>query len=299
MSDALSAVDHQEGDVGFGQCLLGPQHGVVLGGFVDTRSTADTGGVEHPERFAVEVDHGIDRIAGRPRLGRHQDSLLPQQLIQEGRLADVRSAQDRQCGHRRIVGFALGEEGRQRIEEIPDAAPVQRADRMGLAEAQSPQCGGVRLVAGSVDLVGDQQVGHTRTLHQPGDGLVVVARRHRGVGDEQHGVGAAESRLGLLPDAGHQGVVTDSPAASIHDQETAPRPVGPELLAVPCDARLLFDHRGPAPQDAIDQRRLPHVGPSHDRDDREPAHERPRCSEGRDGGITGASIGVGGRRFLP
>ena len=67
--------------------------------------------------------------------------------------------------------------------------------------------------------------------------------------------------------SGEAGFTRREPAARVEDLEASPLPLGRELLAVARHARLLFDDRVAAPDDAVDERRLPDVRPADDRDD--------------------------------
>jgi hypothetical protein len=92
--------------------------------------------------------------------------VLSRETVEQGRLADVRSPDDR---HRRHggAGFAraraleclargwLGQQADHVVEQVPDPAPVQRAHHGRLAEAEPGKLPGIDLALFRVDFVGN------------------------------------------------------------------------------------------------------------------------------------------------
>src|SRR5581483_4543449 len=93
---------------------------------------------------------------------------------------------------------------------------------------------------------------------------------------QQHDVGLAHRGLRLAADLRVEGVtLAGKPAACVDHDEGAAPPLGFDLLAIACDARLLLDDRDATADDAVEQCRLADVRPADNRDYR-PAHVRTR-----------------------
>ena len=159
LGEGLGAVDEDQGDLGLLDGRLRADGGVVVRARRAVRLAADPGGVDEPPGAPVELDELVDRIAGGAGQLVDDDARGPGQRVEQRRLADVGPphqgdapgpARGRGGGVRRLVG-QYGGDG---VEQVPHAPPVQRGHRVGLAHAQPPQVGGVRLLHRGVDLVG-------------------------------------------------------------------------------------------------------------------------------------------------
>ena len=231
--------------------------------------TAHAGGVDEHERAVVRLEHGVDRVAGRSRNVRDDQPLLPQQRVEQARLADVRPAEDRDAD--RLVGHRLtpsaGQPLEHGVEQVSSAMPVERGDFYRLTEAERRELVrelGPRRI---VELVRDEQHGLARPAQDVRQ--LGVARRQAGAGvhEEEHEVRLLDRRprLGDRP-ARDRRVVRDVDAARVHEQEALARPLAEELLAVARHTRRLVDDGGAGRGQPVDERRLADVRIADDRD---------------------------------
>ena len=197
------------------------------------------------------------------------------QLVQQAGLADVRAAEQ---GHPARSAFGpvgvlrpVGQRVEHQVEQVTAAAPVQRADRRGLAEPERPQRGDLGLGLGVVDLVGRDHDRLAGPAQHVGHRLVRVSHADGGVHDEQHRVGGVHRDPGLAGDLGGQALGAldrGFPAAGVDQREL---PAVPQRVVgdpVPGHAGDVLYYRLPAAENPVDQRGLAHVGPADDGDDR-------------------------------
>ncbi len=131
MGDPLDRIDQQQGHVRFLEDLAGPHDGEELHVLPYPRLAADSGRVDHPVGLTIDVDNGVDGVAGGPGDRGHHHPLRPDQPVQQGRLADVGPSDDRQGGEL-VVVVALHRLGQQRhggVEEVGNAGAVDGTHR--------------------------------------------------------------------------------------------------------------------------------------------------------------------------
>src|SRR5690606_11251439 len=197
------------------------------------------------------------------------DPLLAGDLVQQRGLAHVRAA-DQGDPARTAHGGAEGLRGRlrQRLEDlvqhVAGAAAVQGGHRVGLAEAEGPQVGGVGLAARAVHLVGAQHDRLARLAQQPDDGLVGVGGADLGDHHEHHGVRGLDGVLRLSGDGGVDAEDVLLPAAGVDDLEAAAGPLGLVGDPVPGDTGLVLDDGLAAADDAVHEGRLADIGAAND-----------------------------------
>ena len=210
------------------------------------------------KRWPARSNGTDDRVARRPRLVESDQPLLAEPGIDERRLADVRTAGDREpdrCGgvRRGIAVFRLGAVRRwsvteRRLErgfgERDDALPMRRRDRLRLAEAELEELGQERRLGHALGLVGSEHDALARAAQVAGD--VVVVRRRSGahVDDEDDRVGLGDRLLCL---ARHQaddaGRVLGIEAAGVDDDELVPADLRVSVVAVARQAGEVGDDR--------------------------------------------------------
>ncbi len=96
---------------------------------------------------------------------------------------------------------------------------------------------------------------------------MLVGRRgaHVGVDDEEHGIRQIDGHLGLGGDRCVDATRVGLPAPGVDHREPAAVPFGLVGDAVAGDTRGVLHHGFTPPEDAVDERRLAHVGPPDDR----------------------------------
>ena len=269
----LAHVEHDDGDLGLLERGGGAQRRVEVGALLQMHATTDAGSVDESPQLAAEFDDLIDRVAGRAGEFVDDDPLFAGRLVQQRRLADVRPAEDRDAaraadlvlGDRRDLGQHLHD----LVEQVGDTAAVDRRDRVRLAEAEVPQRRGLGLVAGVVDLVGDEEDRLAALAQQLHDVLVGRGRPDHRVDDEQHDVAEVDRDLGLGGDGQVDAAGIGLPAAGVDEREPAIHPLGLVRHAVAGDAGGVLDDRFAAAEDAVHQRGLADVRSPDDRDHRQ------------------------------
>ncbi len=264
-ADGLAGVDQDDGDLGLLHGGGRTERGVVVRALLEVDPAADTGRVDELPGDAAEVDQLVDRVTGGAGQFVDDDPVLARDPVQQGGLADVRAAdQGDPAGAAERGAELLGRGVRQglqdRVQHVAGAAAVQRGDRVGLAEAQRPQGGGVGLAALAVDLVGAQDDGLAGPAQQLDDGLVGVGGADGGVDDEDDRVGRLDGVLGLGGDGGVEAQHVLLPAAGVDDLEAASGPFGLVADAVAGDAGLVLHDGLAAADDPVHQGRLADIG---------------------------------------
>ena len=199
---ALGRIGHDDRDVGRVDRLHAAQDGIALDPPVDRAPAPDAGRVDEHERLAVELDGGVDRVAGRARHLGHDHPIRPQHPVHERRLAGVRPPHDRDARrpHLRLGQLGqllLGEVLRMdrcrrlrlarrrevlddEVGEVTGVAAVLGADRDRGVEAEGEELDRIGLACGVVALVDDED--HRRVGAAQPIGHLVVERRQSGVG---------------------------------------------------------------------------------------------------------------------
>ncbi len=100
----------------------------------------DAGGVDEAPDLAADLDLLVDGVAGGASELVDDHALLPRRLVQQRRLAHIGPPDDGYTA--RTADLLLGDRGDLReclqhvVEQVRDAATVQRGDGARLAEAQ-------------------------------------------------------------------------------------------------------------------------------------------------------------------
>src|SRR6266536_723868 len=250
----------------------GAQARVVLGAAGLPHPLAQAGGVDELPHLAADGGEAVDRVDGGAGDRVDDRALLLGQAVEQAGLADVGPADQGHPARAARPGRAGGllrQRGEDGVEQVAGAAPVQRRHRLRLPQTQRPQHRRVRLLAGVVDLVGDEHDGLAAAAQHADRGLVVVERADRGVDHEEHdvcgmhgGLGLRGDRLGPLAGVGY-------PAAGVDDLELAAGPQGVVGHPVAGHAGHVLHDGLPAPDDPVDERGLADVGPADNCDDRD------------------------------
>ena len=219
------------------------------------------------------LDHLVDRVAGRAGDRVDDDALGAGQLVEQRRLADVRSAEECHApGAASLVCPADRRHHRQdledRVEQVAAPPSVQGGHRPRLPEPEVPQARGVRLEPLVVHLVGHEDDRLARPAQQPDDGLVGVGGADHRVDDEDDDVREIDRDLGLFRDAQVDAGRADLPPTRVDQREPAAGPLRVVGHAVAGDSGRVLDDRLAAAEDPVDQRGLADVRAAHDGDHR-------------------------------
>ena len=254
------------------------------------RLATQPGGVEQLQLAIAPGGLQADGIARQARLGAGQQPILAEDLVEQRGFAGVGAAQhgDAQrlggiglvavlllAQHQRrrvviLVGVDAGgggQSGAQGVVEFAQALAVFCGKGDGFAQAQ--RIGVHHAVAAGVALrlVGDEDDRLVGAPHRGGE--MPVARRYAraGVDDEQDGVTIAQGGLGLgAHAAGERRGIALLEAGGVDDGEFEVGQTRFALAPIAGHARLVVDQRELAPDEAVEEGRLAHVGPTDDRD---------------------------------
>ena len=267
--DALRPVGQQDGDVGALQRMRGAQQCVVLDALLDTPAASDARGIHEHEAPAAELERCVEAVSRGAGDLADDGALAPDQRVEEARLADVRPTDDRDVGiRRRLVGLLRGQMLDDRIEEISRSVSLDRGDGIHVAQPELVELGGLRLAAPRVRLVRDEQDRLATAAELIGD--VVLDRKdpRLRVDDEHDHVGLGDRGLGLAPDGRlHLAGLRIVETARVDERELAPAPIGGRVDTVSGGAGEVLDDRDTLADDAIEERRLPNVGPADNGND--------------------------------
>jgi len=283
----LGGVEHQHRDVRVLDGSHRPQHRELLDPLADGRLPADARGVGEDDRAALVREGAVDGISGGARHRADDDPILPEQGVDQRRLADVGAPDDGDAhGAVGILGggvdrrhrlLQLGELGRHRLAQGLESFIVLGGDSKGLAQAQRVELGHHRLGgAVAVDLVDHQQhraLGFTQEL---GDLEVAGGEASAGVAHEEDDLALLYRGLGLEAHVVGERIFLGvrHEAAGVHHGDLAPLELGVGIVAVPGHPGHVLDDGLPALHQPVEQRRLPHVGPADDGDERAPHRVR-------------------------
>ncbi len=201
--EPLGGVEQEHRDVGALDRALGAQEAVVL----DTsrlRRSAEAGGVDESDRSVGPLDEGVHRVPGRPGLLEYDRTLLTYQTVEQARLADVRTADDREPGLldlRLDLTLRLGQHSDDAIEQVAGAPAVERRDAQRLAQTEGmerqrrrprPRSESTLFATTSTGTLARRSF----RARSPSSSTGPVLR----VDDQQHDVGCARRALGLPGD---------------------------------------------------------------------------------------------------
>ncbi len=274
------SVHHQHHHLGKADGAQRVGDGELLELALDLGPPPQPGGVDELHRAAAIVPERGDGVAGGAGLRAGEHAILAEQSVDQGRLADIGPADDRQLqrplalalafrrGHRRRRACCLlvGER-RKHGKKIGHAVAMLGRDRHGLAE---PQREGLEDAAGAGTPLGLVRHQHHRRLAaaQP-IGEMAVDRRDADarVDDKQSDVGLLQRARRLLlharAEAAGLGLVEPG---GIDDAEAQIAQRGLALAPVARHPRRVVDQRQAVAHQAIEQRRFAGVGPADDGD---------------------------------
>src|SRR5215472_11605355 len=293
LGEGFAGVNEHDRHLGPLQRSRGAQGRVKVRALGTGQPPPDAGRVHEAPALAAQFDQLVHGVAGRPRGGVHEDPLLACEHVEEARLPHVGAADQRHPARAagRLKGLARRrrQHVEERVEQIAAAAPVQRADRVRLPEAQRPQRRRGGLGGGVVNLV-------RRHHHRPGrleqhtsDRFVGVGHANNRIHHEQHRVRGVHRQPGLRPHLLGEGAARVRgawaagrlPATGVHQREGAAAPGRVVGHPVAGDPGGVLHHRLAAAEYPVHQRRLADVRPPDDRDN----GHRARCFPLRHGQI--------------
>ena len=268
--DAVLRVADDEGDVGALGRPLRAQRRVVLDRLAHLGLAAHARGVDDDQPAVADLDREVDRVARGARDVGDDHPLLPGDLVDEARLADVRAADDREADDVLLLGrlVVLGQHARpSRRAGRRCRGPARRRPRRARRGRGAWNSWASGDVADAVDLVRGHDDRLVPAAQQVGELLVAGPAPRARVDDEHRDVGVVERGLGLLADrAGERVDVGVVDAAGVDEREAAPVPLRGDLVAVAGDPRALVHDGLARAAQAVDERGLADVRIADDRD---------------------------------
>ena len=276
LGDPLSRVEHQDRDVRRLDGLERLDGAQLLDHVGDARAAPEPRRVDEHEPPPAPLEGNEHAVARRPRGIVGDDPVLAEETVDEGGLAGVGPADDRDP-HRppppvrlrlRVVGrvgslFPRGHEG---PHQGGDPAPVGGRDRDRGVEPE-----GVELAEGGplvqpVGLVDGEDDRLAEPANSVRDRVVGRGPSRPRVGEEHDPVRFVERAPDLVTDAGGEVFGIAGESAGVHDDEPGAVMPGGPVAAVPGEARVVGDEGVAGAGEPVEQGRLPDVGPSCDGD---------------------------------
>ena len=259
VGDALRGVEQQEDDVRIGDRLQRLDDRELLDRLEDPALLAQPGGVDELELLPGTLERHGDRVPRRAGLIEGNQALLAQPGIDQGRLADIGPAGNRQPdrlgGVVRFVGLGLRREvGQRRFHQAAHAFAVRRGHRMRLAEPEFVELAQARGFGHALGLVRRQHDAPARRAEVARNVVVLRGEPGADIDQEDHCIGLSHGLPGLL---GHllddaRGAVGLEAAGVDHDElEVALARVA--VVTVAGQAREVGDDGVPALGDAIEE----------------------------------------------
>ncbi len=275
----VGGVEDHDHDVGQPDGVERVGHGGSLELGLDAAAPAHAGGVDQAHRPALPFPFDADGVARDAGLGAGQHPLLADQPVEQGRLADIGPADDRQqqgplgidrfvflvaLGFLVFLGHRLDVPG-QRLVQVAQALAVLGRHRDRIAQSQRVRLGQALLAGAALAFVGDHDhlVG---ALAQPAREALVERHDARPrIDQEQHGVGAVDRPLGEAAHARLQRLAARRlPARRIEQREGEVAELRRRLAHVTGHARRVVDDGAALADQAVEQRRLADIGPADD-----------------------------------
>ena len=270
LCDALGRIDHHEHDVGAVDGAQRTHDAVALDGLVNLAAAAHAGRVDQHVFLAILDEMRVDGVTRRARDVADDDAVFAENLVDDGRLADIRTADDGDADL--VFGLVLARLLRERcddgVEEIAEVHGVRRRNADGVAEAEAVKLIDVHLTLGAVDLVDGQDDGLLRRAQHVADFVISRREARTAIDDKQDDVGLLHRNLRLLAH-GFQDMVAlvELDAARVDHRELMAEPLGIEIDAVARDARHVVDDGHALLADLVEKRRLADIRPADDGND--------------------------------
>ena len=271
------------------------------------------GGVDEADRSLRGLHHGVHRVPGGAGGVVGDRPLVAHQPVEQGRLPDVGPADQGHPGDRLSASAApLGPVRRRRRSVGARPVPVVRGRVSGssatTSSSRSPVPRPCRALIGQGSPRPRAMASQASASRWDESTLLTTTRTGRPDRLSTRATARSSSMTPTVTSTTNRttsasamarsawaltwassGSADGQPPAGVDHGEGVPAPLGVELLAVAGDPGPLLDDGGPPAHDAVDQRRLAHVGPSGD------DHQRPlapvAASLGRGGVIGGRSQG--------
>ena len=279
-------VEQQHDDLGEVDRVLGIGDRHFLELVDDPRALAQACGIDQAHGAAFVFPRTRDAVARDARLGADDEAVLPEQAVDQRRLARVGTPDDgelerhgvtpRLLGLGAFVGLLLGqrircddriEDGHQRLVQVGEPLAVLGRDLDRRTEPELVRFGDAALARPPLGLVGDQQ--HLHVVRPQPLREVPIEWRDAGarIEDQQRDIGLAQRRVGLRTHPPRQargvGILE---ACGVDDGEVEVEQLRGTLAPVARHAGRIVDQRQLAPDEAVEQRRLADIGAA-DEDD--------------------------------
>ena len=274
VGDAFAGIDHEHHHLCRLDGLQGLDDAEFLDRFVDLGLAPDAGGVDQAVLAPVAFHVDRNRIARGARHIGGDHPVFAQQAVDQGGLADIGAADDRQAQAVRLGRFHVVA-GFIRLRQMlvnPFQHGIQSTlvcsgyrNRFAQAEACEFGHGFVRI--GSVDLVDQQQHWFAAAAQLRQDRFIQRQRALLGIDHEQNQARLFDRGLRLARGETSQALFVIADAAGIHQQERlALDPPADAVMTVAGDAGLVVHQRIAGAGEGVEKGRFADVGPANQGD---------------------------------
>ena len=234
-------------------------------------AATNTSGVDQPPRSVLPNDARIDRVAGGPSNGADDGSLLTTDGIEQTGFAHIGSTDDRHLDRLFLVAFLIlrRQEGQHLIEQISSAHTVDRRNRVGLSQTETPELSrhGKPLLR-RLTLVHRQQRGAGTAAEKIRDRFICRCYSLLTIHDHYRHTCLLEGQRSLLADFRQKlAVVVEHQTTGVHHLEFTITPVTVLISPVPGYTRLVVNNRLSTATETVHQGGLANVGASDNGND--------------------------------
>ena len=271
LRNTFLCIDHQYHHLGTLYGTDGTDDHITLQFFLDLVLPAKTGSINEDIFFAVISDLGIHRISGGTRDIRNDQTVLTQQFVDQGRLADIGLSDDGHTGA--VILFFLClfliKIFRYGLQHVTDSQTIHRRDRMGIANTQIVEFVDIRhILLEAVHLIDHQYHGLVGTAQHVCHLGIRIHQSLLYIHQENDHVCSLHSDLCLFPHLGQDHVLAVRLDTSCVDQGKCHiQPVDIRIDTVSGNTGCIFHNRYIFASQCIEQGGLTDIRASHHRND--------------------------------
>jgi len=219
--EPFGRVHDEQHDIGARDRPHRAEDAVLLDARLDLAPSADTRRVHQRDRLPFPFEFGVERIARRARLVADDGAFLTEECIEQARLADIRTTDNRDARSGRLrFFFPIWQGLDDRVEQIARAGSVQRGDDNRVGETKFVKIHGVRRAGIVFRLIRGEDDRLRGTAHHVRHGMIRTRRADIGVHDHHENIRFLDGMFGLFERVRRDCAQIEFRTAIIHDDAT-------------------------------------------------------------------------------
>ena len=283
---AFACIHNEHHDVGILNRLQGLDHRELFHRLEDLAAATHASGIYQGVLLVIALERDVDAVAGGTGLVIHNDPFFTQHAVDQGRLTNVRPADDRQLDAVLLaragnalgfltfendlfflalfrLGGILGEGAQHGFEHLSDTATVSTGNRQGLAHTHAGKLGAGQVGVDVVDLVDDQEAALVTATQVLTNHLIGSGQPGAGIHQKQHGIRFFDGLQRLLGHLRVNAFLVTGNTTGVDDDIGSPLPLGLAVLAITGQTRQVADNRVTGLGQAVKQGGLADVRAAH------------------------------------